>query len=322
MADVRSFEYKGRSFMNMINRYFMYNEGKERNLTFTEIDNRGLSVKIEKLNGREIYGFSSHFNPLANNKFVLEDDCEYHIYKDDIDSFNEMDEYHQVEYLGKMKVGTLDIGTINSKELQKVLRAYIKPNVKYIGVVKVINGGFWWTIENVDFDGMTLSINAYLLSKFSYSTSVTVELPEITNDEKEYNVTDALAKKIVSTLDKNLSNTGMFLIIDKQYDARSAEGINSIIKLIMKAKDENECNTRICTIATYPIGNLSYARIKVNDEFNDLFNEDLSINYVKGIFDGGIKDVLNRLATIGDVLSKDKNEYYRKVGNALQALKE
>ena len=50
-----AYKYSGQAFINMINKYFMFNDNKERNITFLEIDNSVLFLCIDSINGRRTY---------------------------------------------------------------------------------------------------------------------------------------------------------------------------------------------------------------------------------------------------------------------------
>ena len=70
----RIVDYSGRGFINMINKYYMYNINKTRNMTFLEIDPKCFFLKLCDIDGRDVHNFSKKYNNGIVHKFDLEDD--------------------------------------------------------------------------------------------------------------------------------------------------------------------------------------------------------------------------------------------------------
>lgn len=307
----RIVEYKGKGFMSMVNKYFMYNDNKNRSLTFKEIDPRGLFLKINTYKGKKLYSFSAKYNSMIDNKFHINSDKEYYVYYDDIDTFNELTKNEQLDYLSKIDINNLKINDMTKQEIQKILRPYIKTEIKYSGTVKVsseMSSIFWWHIDG-DFNDMTLDILVNSMSSYSFKTIAEVNYGP-PKEKKKY---ETFGDKISDFLNNELVGSGQFILHDTSWDARR---FNYSRKIVIKAKNiiNDEGNTeRIGAIYIYPIYNKYYARVGVAKDLAD--NYHIEIKYGANIYDGSIETVKERLKVIGEGLQKD--EKYEQIAKVL-----
>ena len=299
----RSFTYSGKAFVTMINKYFMYNINKRRNLTFIEIDPKCLYLQIDDIGGKDIYPFSKNHNMLVNYKFELEPDMHYHVYFEDLAAFNEMTKEQQLEYLDNMKKDDLCIGHIEDTVLLNWLRSYIKTNVNYTGVVKESNeltDHFWWHIDQ-EFDDMKLAVYVNYLSNAGYKMKVEVNY-DLTRKKKESKYASRMANNVIKFVEDDLLSTGLFTTTDSQWDARQ---YRYSYKFVVRAKDilnDDGRSTYLFTIQIYPIYPREYLRICINKDLADELGIDKL--YSKNAFDASINDIKQKLNTLSSNFEK------------------
>lgn len=299
----RIITYSGKAFVTMINKYFMYNINKRRNLTFVEIDPKCLYLQIDSIGDKAVYPFSKNHNMLVDYKFELEPNMHYHVYFNDLAAFNEMTKEQQLEYLDNMKKDDLCIGHIEDAVFLNWLRSYIKTDVNYTGLVTESNelkDNFWWTMDQ-EFDDMKLKIYINSLSKAGYKMKVKVNHgPTRKKNESKY--ASKMANNVIKFVEDDLLSTGLFTMTDSQWDARQ---YRYSYKFVVRAKDilnDNGLSTYLFTIQIYPIYPREYLRICINKDLVDELGIDKL--YSKNAYGASINDIKQKLNTLSSNFEK------------------
>lgn len=107
-------------------------KGSTVKFAFCGFYKKAFFIKLEKINGKKLYSFSRDWHKKIHNlKVPLEYNKEYYIYEDDLDEFNKLEAYDQLQYLNKMMFDGMCLGDIDSDTIQAYLLNLVQPNVQY-----------------------------------------------------------------------------------------------------------------------------------------------------------------------------------------------
>lgn len=312
--EVREVEYSGKSFINMVNRYFMYTDNQYRNMSFVEIDPKALFIKIDAADGKKLYKFSKTFHNCVKPQFDLEEDKEYYIWRTDMQLFNAMSEEEQLQYLNTVVVNGHKIGIIDSSEIQNYLRSFIKLNVNYNGLVKESEmiGHYWWHL--VGLDNLNLDIYVNHLVKNGYKMKVNV----IYDDSKKG--ADYVLRDVnnAENLLKPLEESNLLTVL--QLKNNSAENKYTYYFMVKSTKPIGEADRKITifNIYLYPNYYSHYYRIRFNKDILQEFNLTDRFSYSGNQFEGSIKEIKDKITTFAEAI-KDSEEY-RELADALLSI--
>ena len=306
----RIVDYSGRGFINMINKYYMYNINKTRNMTFLEIDPKCFFLKLCDIDGRDVHNFSKKYNNGIVHKFDLEDDKEYYIYFDEVAKFNDMTKEEQLAYLNTIKYNDVVIGCIDSKTIQAMLRSQIQIGTNYTGYIKesnLINGNYWWHINNTNLE---LYVNSVAKAGFGMKVQVNFG-PE--KEKPRY--VDWCVNSTYTTL-KALEDSGLFVLNEFKNSSSDKKYTYYFTVKSKEIKNDQGYMATLFSVYLYPSYGKHYFRIKFNKNMLDEFK--LNMSYTSNAFDGSLNAVKEKIKTFAEAIQT--KEEYRKTAFELEKL--
>ena len=314
MTNGNTYEYSGKSFVNMINKYFVGNDNKIRNLTFEELDPESINTKLNAINGKYIYGFTDKTHKKITPKFALESDKAYHIYEADINKFNQMNENEQIDYLKTINYNGLNFGIIDQQELQSYLKSNIKMDINYSGTVKkseTSSGEYWWNIANNDLD---FGILANKLAS-SYRNKVKVNFAPNTIDRSRYIDKDIRAvEELISTVE----NSGLFIIMSARNPNPEYKYSHYYHVTSKKTFLDEQKRINIFSIFLYPTYNGHLYRVRIGKTIAEELNIKAKFSYTKNQYEGNIREVREKILYLASILKEQ--EEYRDIAEALEKI--
>ena len=312
-----AYKYSGQAFINMINKYFMFNDNKERNITFLEIDNSVLFLCIDSINGRRTYNFTEKYHNKVTPKFEMDSNYIYYLYNDMIEEFNNLDEQRQLDLLKTITINDLCVGIINKNELQQFLRPLIKTGTNYRGYVaesSEVSGYYWWHLKKVTDE---LSIAIYVNSLVVHISKMKVEV-QYDKDKKKQKYPDKLVNQTVDLINNDIDSTGLFRVRFINSDARQTQYLYRFDIFAKDIQADNGKALYLFSILFYPNGLYTQASINMNKSLNEeRLDNAINTNRIKMLCNT-MTTLKDKLHTIGDAFEEDKE--LLKIGKVLSDL--
>lgn len=224
----------GYALNNAINKYFT--AGVTKTVKFLNIKQSKLVVKLETYNGKTYYNFTQNFHTKIVPKFDLMSGIDYYIYKDDIQTFNDMSKEEQLNYLETIMYDDLCIGEIETSIIETKLRSLINMEQEYVISVheSEYNSTLWWTIP-VSSD-TTLRLWAEPIMQSIHNVYMEIDIPEETITYKK-----SFSSK-VKNLFEQLNTSGKLKVGAKKLDPEQVKikGYNTIYQVSSRVGHNSE----------------------------------------------------------------------------------
>ena len=188
-----------------------------KNVEFVRISKKPL-IKLNKLNGKQLYSFSKDYHKKLQAKLKLEDDYEYYIYEDDIKNFEKMTAEEQLDYLNLIEYDGTVIGYIKSSDAQKLFQPLLKLNTPYTITINYSQetASNWWILDDGISDIQIALWSKPLVGSF---TGLCMKIPHKKVEYKPYITFEETTRRaLMSLCESNLFKYKIEEDRDKHYD--------------------------------------------------------------------------------------------------------